>query len=135
MTRDCVPDTVMSAAGKNWDEEMTRNRDLRSSKPGRAKRAVLALTVVSGLVPMLCTQPALATADGPDAFRVVGVQRGDVLWIRSGPSAGNSKVGAIPYDARGITNLGCRDFGNRIWCEVSYRGVTGWSNGRYLGED
>jgi len=78
---------------------------------------------------------ARATADGPDHLRVIGVQRGDVLWIRAGPSANHRKVGSVPFDGRGINNLGCRSFGQSFWCQVKYRGVVGWSNGRYLGED
>ena len=95
------------------------------------KAAVLAGAVVAGLS---ATQAA-ATADGPDYFRVVGVVRGDVLWIRSGPSVSYRKVGSIPYNGRGVSNLGCRRFGRSYWCNVEYGGVVGWSSGRYLAED
>lgn len=95
----------------------------------RARRAVAAFTVAALAVSV--TTSALATADGPDFLRVVGVASDDVLWIRSGPSARTRKLGAIPFDARGVRNLGCR---NR-WCRVQYRGVRGWSHIRYLRED
>ncbi|MCW2307222.1 SH3 domain-containing protein [Rhodobium gokarnense] len=97
-------------------------------------RRVAIICFALALVLCLAPRPAGATADGPDFFRVIGVVAGDVLWIRSGPSARYEKVGSIPYDASDVGNLGCRDFGDRYWCQVEYRGVVGWSNGRFLAE-
>ena len=86
-----------------------------------------------GLAAALLLAPATAhaTADGPDFFRVAGVATNDVLWIRSGPSSRFRKVGSIPFNGRGVRNMGCE----RRWCRVEYRGVTGWAHGRYLHED
>jgi len=95
--------------------------------------------------------PALAEADGPDFFRVVGVAANDVLNIRADADARSAKVGAIPHDGNGIRNLGCkgglsfeeyskasaaqREAGRRTrWCQIEYRGVTGWAAGWFLGE-
>lgn len=98
-------------------------------------RAVAPILFVASIVIAVSPTGASATADGPDGFRVVGVVRGDVLWIREGPSPRYRRVGSIPFNGRGILNYGCRQFGSSWWCEVSYRGVVGWSNGRYLAED
>ena len=90
-----------------------------------------AAILLAALFSAIAVPAAHATADGPDFFRVVGVAGDDVLWIRSGPSARTRKLGAIPFDARGVRNLGCRG----RWCRVQYRGVRGWSHIRYLRED
>jgi uncharacterized protein YraI len=60
---------------------------------------------------------------------VMGVQPGDTLRIRSGPSAEEREIGGIPPDACGVTIGGpCRG----AWCPVTYRGIRGWSNASYL---
>ena len=45
---------------------------------------------------------ALATADGPDAWRVTGVSPGDVLNVRVGPGTEYFAITALPHDARGL---------------------------------
>lgn len=70
------------------------------------------------------------TSQSAKASCVKGVASWDMLWIRSGPSSKNRKVGAIPHNAcrvRVYWNT-CRGW----WCRVSYRGVTGWSHTRYI---
>lgn len=70
-------------------------------------------------------------AHGPDTYRVRGVASWDRLNIRSGPSARRAIVGSIPATGSGVHCLGpCA--GN--WCRVSWRGVVGWTNMRFLGE-
>ena len=96
-----------------------------SSFPTGLRRAALALSMV-----LAVPTAGLATADGPDFFRVAGVASNDVLWIRSGPSTRYRKVGSIPFNGTGVQNLGC----SRGWCRVRYRGVTGYSSARYLFE-
>lgn len=71
-----------------------------------------------------------ATADGPDYFNVRGVAHNDVLWMRSQPHYQSSRIQGIPPNASCVQNLGC----SKRWCKVSYRGVVGWVNGKYLGE-
>ena len=96
--------------------------------------------------------PVAATADGPDYFAVTGVADDDVLNMRAGPSAHAEKIGEIPYDARGLTNLGCqglpsfgewekmteqqrRDGRKNYWCKVGFQRLEGWVAGRFLHED
>ena len=94
---------------------------------------------------------AMADADGPDFYRVVGVASNDVLNIRAKASASSNKVGTIPHDGDGIRNLGCQGglsyaewaeaseaerkaAKRRRWCRISYKGTEGWVAGRFLGE-
>jgi len=94
---------------------------------------------------------ALATADGPDYFRVVGVASNDVLNIRSEPNASAPKIGSIPPGADGVRNLGCEGgmsfaewevatpaereaAAHNRWCRIVYGGVEGWVAGRFLDE-
>lgn len=96
--------------------------------------------------------PATAEADGPDAWRVVGVRPDDVLNLHAGASARSRTIAGIPHDAKGIRNLGCRgaptfqhwqrmteaerERSTRArWCRVSYNGQSGWVAGRFLAED
>ncbi|MBL8584143.1 MAG: META domain-containing protein [Rhizobiaceae bacterium] len=95
--------------------------------------------------------PALAAADGPDYFRVIGVKAGNVLNMRSGPGQSHSVVGSIPAGTDGVRNLGCQggmtleEFSKateaeqaaaryRRWCNVEFRGTTGWAAGWHLAE-
>lgn len=65
-------------------------------------------------------------------FRVYGVDSDDVLNIRSGPSADHAVMATIPPGATGVRITGqCID----VWCQVSYKSVTGWANRRYLVEE
>ena len=96
----------------------------------------------------------LATADGPDFYRVAGVAVDDVLNIRAEPTPHAAKVGEIPHDGTCVRNLGCKGgltfqeftelskadqearlMENPRWCKVEYRDVVGWVAGRYLRED
>lgn len=62
-------------------------------------------------------------------YRVIGVAANDVLNIRSGPNSDMAIVGTIPPDAGGIRmEGGCTG----QWCPISYRGVRGWVNRRFL---
>lgn len=57
---------------------------------------------------LLHATAARSEADGPDRWAVKGVARGGNLTIRAQPSASARAIGAIPYNARGLKNLGCR---------------------------
>ena len=73
----------------------------------------------------------MSDGHGPDSYCVRGVARSDVLNVRSGPGARSGRVGALPSDACGIEVTGsCQG----RWCPVSWRGVAGWVNTRFLGE-
>lgn len=95
---------------------------------------------------------ALAEADGPDFYRVSGVESGDVLNIRIEPNAKAQIIGAIPPTGAGLRNLGCQGGPNleqwsrmnheqrlqakrQRWCRIEYEGVEGWVAGWYLVED
>jgi len=70
-------------------------------------------------------------AHGPDTYRVRGVEDWDRLNIRSRASTRGRVVGSIPPTGSGIHCLGpCKG----KWCRVSWRGIVGWTNMRFLGE-
>jgi heat shock protein HslJ len=115
------------------------------------KRYVGTVAVALALLVTGIPLTAGATADGPDRFRVVDVHPGNTLSIRSGPSTSSERIGRIPADYDGLTNLGCNgglSFAewqaasasvravsrNQRWCRIEYEGITGWVAGRYLGE-
>jgi len=96
--------------------------------------------------------PVFAVADGPDFYAVTGVDAGDTLLLRAGPSPYAERIGQIPHDAHGLQNLGCRglptfaewermterqrgESRKDYWCKVRYEGVEGWVAGRFLRED
>ena|SRR5579871_3442900 len=93
-----------------------------------------------------------AEAEGPDTYRVVGIAPGHALGLRSGPGVLYPVVGALPSNATGVRNLGCKGgltFGEwsranareraasveRRWCRVKFGNVTGWARGKFLRED
>ena len=95
--------------------------------------------------------PALAEADGPDAWQVYGVSQGGTLHMRKGPSKMFSVVAKIPFNAQALKNLGCHPEFNASewenltqfekaalkdlrWCKVRYNDQTGWVFGQYLEE-
>lgn len=66
------------------------------------------------------------------AFHVAGVDPGDALNVRSGPSEFHQTVGRLPPEGRGVQIIGvCRD----VWCPIQHGGVVGWVNRYYLVED
>jgi SH3-like domain-containing protein len=63
------------------------------------------------------------------SFRVAGVDEGDVLNVRNGPSAEHGVIGSILPDAGDIKIIGpCVS----AWCPIQHRGITGWVNSFYL---
>ena len=66
------------------------------------------------------------------SFRVAGVDDGDTLNVRSGPSEYHPSVGRIPPGGRGVQIVGaCRE----VWCPVRHGRLKGWVNRYYLAED
>lgn len=61
---------------------------------------------------------------------VRGVEWGDVLNVRKGPSAKSALIGAIPYDGRGVEVTGAAKKG---WVRVSYRDLNGYVLAKFLG--
>jgi hypothetical protein len=79
--------------------------------------------------------PTPPKATGP-RFVVHGVAAPDVLNMRAGPSSKDAVVGTIPPDASGVIAVGRRrQMGPSVWREVSYGGVHGWVNARFLVEE
>ena len=67
--------------------------------------------------------------------KVDGLPPGQVLWIRSGPGTQFRRIGLLRYNARRVRNLGCKELPQGYWCKITYRGVRGWSSGKYLSND
>lgn len=77
--------------------------------------------------------PALATADGPDFYRVVGVASDDMLNLRRGPGTNYETIVGLPPGRE--LNLLSRE-GNG-WCLVALREapqLQGYVSCRYIGE-
>lgn len=106
----------------------------------KLKYPLLAILVAMIAVPLVASLlPATAKAQyrkpdcahGPDRWRVRNVAPDDRLNIRSGPGSRHRIVGAIPSYGANINCIGpCR--GN--WCQISWIGMRGWVNMRFLGE-
>jgi hypothetical protein len=111
------------------------------------------LGFVAALLAVATCQPAQATADGPDYYRVSGVLPGYFLDLRSQPGPGAPSLGHVSADSQCLRNLGCqggvsfeefstlsseaqklRAAANPRWCKVDYRGTTGWVEGRFVAE-
>jgi len=109
---------------------------------------------LAALASLALAAPALATADGPDAWRVVNVSASDVLNVRVGPGTDYFVISALPYNARGLQLGTCvptvtrdqyfaltpqaqqRLNGYTPWCVVFSGGQQlGWVNRRFLSED
>ncbi len=98
----------------------------------------------------------LATADGPDCYKVIKVLSDDTLNIRDKPSSKGKKVGEIPYNGNGLKNLGCAEMpadlralafesnfeakeykqwrNKHYWCKIQHKETIGYVHGNYLGE-
>lgn len=93
----------------------------------------------------------LATADGPDFYKVRDLPEGEVLALHAEPDQAADVLATVPHDGDGLRNLLCqgrlsyseweaateaeRDAAaERVWCRVEYDGVIGWARGRFLAE-
>ncbi|MGB8622863.1 MAG: hypothetical protein WCD16_08585 [Paracoccaceae bacterium] len=108
----------------------------------------------AALCSALCASslPALATADGPDAWQVIGVAENDVLNIRMGPGTEYPVIGSFGPHARHLQAITCVPFSTygifnsltpaqrqslpQSWCMV-FGGAQGkgWVAQRFLAED
>jgi hypothetical protein len=110
-------------------------------------------TALFALIGCCLSFTAMATADGPDHYRVSGVSPGSFLNLRAGPGTGAPIIGRIPAGMTCLRNLGCqgglsleeftmlsneekqrRALANPRWCKVDYAGAVGWVSGRFLAE-
>jgi uncharacterized protein YraI len=83
-------------------------------------------------VPAVATPQSLQSAEATELFHVAGVEAGDELNVRSGPSEHHSAVGGIPSDGRKIEIIGeCR----HDWCPIRHGHVVGWVNSYYLEDE
>lgn len=98
------------------------------------------LPAVLGLAALLASDSASATS-GPGCFVVVNVPNWDVLNVRSGPSARNHIVDALPPGRHGIISQSGPCVPNNIslgsrWCPIThYNGDvvrSGWIKRRYV---
>jgi len=106
-----------------------------------------------GFLALATGSAAQATADGPDHYRVSGLASGSGLVVRAEPALASTPVGSLPAAADCLRSLGCqgglsyqefatlsaaekqqRAAANPRWCKISYQGITGWVEGRYLAE-
>jgi len=88
------------------------------------------------IFPILVLFFAVFAAPANADFRVVRVSANDVLNIRAAPDPGAAKLGTIPAKGTGITATGrTAPYGNFIWAEITYGGVTGWVNKHYLAKE
>ena len=64
-------------------------------------------------------------------YKVTGVEKGDVLHVRGGPSNDEPVIGALPYNGVNIEMGGkCKENG---WCTIKFFGVDeAWVNTKYL---
>ena len=86
--------------------------------------------------PVPAAPPAAPPKSTGPRFVVHGVAPPDLLNMRAGPSSKDEVVGTIPPDASGVVSLGAsRQIGPSVWREVSYGGVRGWVNARFLVEE
>jgi len=111
-------------------------------------------TVLAPILLCCLSSAALATADGPDHYRVRGIASGVFLEMRSAPGADAAVLAKIPAGMTCLRNLGCqggltlqefttlsdeekrrRTDANPRWCKVDYRGTVGWVPGQSLAED
>lgn len=69
----------------------------------------------------------------PQTYRVVGVARNDVLFVRPKPNQLKQFVGKIPPSATNVQVHGnSQRIGKNIWVYVSYEGISGWVNNSFL---
>ena len=99
-------------------------------------------TILLPLMLILSPAPLQMASAGPspagdspsgEIYAVTGVERDDVLNIRSRPEARAALIGAIPSDGTGIRLLGpTARVGQSTWREIEYQGMRGWVNARFL---
>ena len=140
--------------GNAWHATLRKSGDytvqvfLIRAAARRAETAAFTLTVgVTGTAAE--TTPATPAADaapapdfadglagGPDFWQVAGLDPGDKLNLRAGPSTDAAVLARFP-EGTILRNRGCKMTGTRRWCDVEARDdatVRGWVSGRYLHE-
>ncbi|MFM9939936.1 MAG: SH3 domain-containing protein [Hyphomicrobiaceae bacterium] len=89
--------------------------DVPNGHPSTAKQAIRPEIVEQG--------------SGDPTLCVARVSRGDTLRLRTGPGVSHDEIGGIPPGACGVERIGaCKG----PWCQIAWRGRTGWVNTYYL---
>ncbi len=91
------------------------------------KKTGLLFSMIGAVVVFSGSQARACACCG--TYRVVNVEKHDVLNIRSGPSVRYRKVGSIPAGSACVIKTG-RKRGK--WHQVQYAQILGWVNSRYL---
>ena len=97
-------------------------------------------TAATETAPTTAPAPAPDFADGlmggPDFWQVAGLDAGELLNLRAGPSTTATVLARYPEGAL-LRNRGCRMVDTKRWCDVEPKddaSVRGWVSGRYLRE-
>jgi Bacterial SH3 domain len=127
---------ALSALLPSPQTEMSRlGADVPRPKPATIPRTAAPKQVNSAVRISSATLERHERSTEPEAdilVRVAGVEMGDELNVRSGPSELHETLGTIPSDGRGVHIVGdC----NGSWCPVHYGYLRGWVNANYLAED
>lgn len=110
---------------------MSKKQSYNAARPTRVLLVAAIAMFVAPLLPGHAAAQAYDCAHGPDTYRVRGVASTDWLNIRSRPTASSNVVGRIHAHGSGVHCLGpCKG----RWCRVSWRGIVGWTNMKFLGE-
>jgi hypothetical protein len=106
------PPPASKEATQSRPSELASSPSMRPSPPNAATR--------------------IGAVRGRIAFHVAGVDAGDTLNVRSGPSEYHEAVSSLPAEGHGVQIIGaCRD----VWCPIQHGHVVGWVNRYYLAED
>ncbi|MEZ5909018.1 MAG: hypothetical protein R3D31_09495 [Hyphomicrobiaceae bacterium] len=92
-------------------------------------RGILLSCLLVGLSLLLVDARPAAAQPTAATYRVARVASDDRLNVRASPFAGARRLGAIPYNGRGVVRVGPQ---RRGWLLVRYGRLQGWVNGAYL---
>ncbi len=90
-----------------------------------------------------------AVAGGPDYYRI---KSDEAVNVHEKHNSDSKILGTIPAGTGGLKNLGCSgitpfeewtklspeeqsEAKEKIWCRISYKGLDGWAQNKYLAED
>jgi len=94
--------------------------------------AVLAMTLAA-LAAVSGGTPSTASVNESPLFSVVGVRKGDVLYLRAEPSPRAESIAIILPDATGLVGTGAvKLYGKSMWRRIRYGASEGWVNDAFL---
>jgi hypothetical protein len=75
----------------------------------------------------------LEGTDAPISYHLVNVNSNDILNIRSEAGTTNKVIGKIPPNGKGVLITGAEtQVGKATWVQITYNGISGWVNKRFL---